>query len=250
VAELGAVAARFHPAEASASTRTVHGRRRAESASHFGDGIIQQVPLDGTLLQLGFGDDHKVTIKSVKYQEIRVVFVGASPRWNGDERLGEIRVNGELEAIRRMAQLPHIALADKFPHATRAHLADIMLLDPDILHIACHGKDGRLYWEDDDGDLDDVPADWLAERITERAGRRLSGIVLSACDGESTGPLFTGAAREVIAHKGQLADNLAIDFTAKFYDELARMPVLSTAARRADVHGSVLIFPPTALGGL
>ena len=250
VAEASAVAARFHPATMSASIRTAFGRRRAETATHSGDGITQQVPLDGTLLQLGFGNDHKVIIKSLEYQKVRVVFVGASPRENSDGRLGEIRVNGELEAIRQIARLGHITLAGYYTHATRAHLPEIMEREPDILHIACHGKNGRLYWEDDDGDPDDIPADWLSERIIERAGHRLAGVVLSACDGESTGMLFTNAAREVIAHKGRIADNLAIDFTTKFYDELARMPVLSTAARRADIHGTMLIFPPDTQGGL
>jgi hypothetical protein len=248
VAELGAVAARFHPAEASTSIRTVTGRRRAESATHVGDGVTQQVPMDGTLLQWGFGDDHKVTIKSVKYHQIRVVFVGACPRWNGGGRLGEIRVSKELDQIRLKTRLRHITLAGEFPNATREHLAEIMQREPDILHIACHCHDSRLYWEDDDGDAHEVPASWLAGTIAERAGRRLSGIVLSACDGESAGPLFTGAARDVIAHKGPLPDNQAIDFTTRFYDELARMPVLPTAARRAA--NSVLIFPPNAQGGL
>src|SRR5262249_17234591 len=138
----------------------------------------------------------------------------------------------------------------EFMHVKRAQLAEIIEGKPDILHIACHGKDGTLYWEDGEGDRVDVPAAWLAESVAERAGHRLSGIVLSACDGESTGPLFTDAAPGVVAHKGRLADNLAIDFAERFYDELARMPVLPTAARRADAHGNVLIFPPDALGGL
>ena len=247
VAELGAAAARFHPAEASTSTRTA-GRRRTEFATHIGDGFTQQVPLDGTLLHLGFGDDHRAIIKSVKFQEIRVAFIGASPRWNGEGRRGEIRFSQELDQIRNKARLRHIKLAGEFPHATRAHLAEILQSDPDILHIACHGRDGQLYWEDDDGDPDSVPARWLAESISERAGRRLSGVVLSACDGASVGPSFMIAAREVIAHRGPLPDNLARDFTAKFYDELARMPVLRTAARRADIHGSVLVFPPNVQG--
>jgi hypothetical protein len=247
VAELGAMAAWFHPAEASTSIRTVGGRRRAEFAIHAGDGVTQQVPLDGTLLQWGFADGHRVAIKSVKYQEIRVVFVGACPRRNTAE-FSDIRVSQELDQIRRAARMRNITLAGKFSHATRARLGEIMQAEPDILHIACRGKDGRLYWEDSDGDPDDVPADWLAENIAERAGRRLSGIVLSACDGETVAPFFSVAAREVIAHKGLVPDNLAIRFTAELYDELARMPVLRTAARRADAR--VLIFPPRVQGDL
>jgi hypothetical protein len=246
VADLGAIAARFHPAEASTSTRPA-GRRRSGLATHTGNGITQDVPMDATLLQSGFSDNHRVVIRSVSFHQIRVVFVGASPRFNGDNQLAEVRFSKELARLRDKARMGHIRLAGEFPHATQDYLAEIMQRQPDILHIACHGRGQELLWEDDDGDADAVPAALLAENIADRAQRQLSGIVLTACDGASAGPLFTCAARDVIAHEGALSSNKAIAFTTRFYDELALMPVLRVAARRADP--SVLIFPLDGQGG-
>lgn len=252
VAELGPAAARFHPAEASTSTRTTAarspgGKRRTEYARHVGGGIAQSVPVEGALLQFGISENDRVTIKSVKFQRIRVVFAGASPRWDGSRR-GDVRFSQELDEIRHVARLKHIDLAGKFPHATRGHLAEILKLEPDILHVACYGSGAALYCGDDDGDPDSMSATWLADNIAECAGRRLSGIVFRACSGETIGPYFTGVARDVIAHQGLLAQNLARKFTAKFSDELATMPVLRTTARRADVNGSLLIFLPDMQG--
>lgn len=250
--ELGGSAARFHPAGASTRTEPSGRANQAEFAHHIGPGIYQHVPVKDTLLESKVSDGDQVTINSVRFEEIRVVFVGASPLWNGQEHLGEARFKQELSEIKHMARLRHIRLVGEFQHATRADLADIVALKPDIMHVACHGKGGELYWEDDDGDLDALRAGWLAESILERARRTMSGILLSACEGESIGPPFTVAARDVIAHPRLLPDNLAAQFTAQFYHELSRMPVLRTAAKRAakSLSSNVLIFPPDKQGAL
>ncbi len=248
--QFGESAARFHPAGASRRAKRPDGEDRREFAHHSGPGIYQQVPVDRTLLRAEVSDGDQVTINSVRFEEIRVVFVGASPRLNGQEHLGEARLKQELSEIKRMVRLRHIMLVGEFQHATRADLPDILALKPDIVHVACHGKGGELYWEDDDGDSDALRAGWLAESILERARRRLSGILLSACEGESIGRPFTVAARDVIAHPGLLPSNLAALFTAEFYHELSRMPVLRTAAKRAaeTVGCKVLIFPEDEQG--
>lgn len=248
--QFGESAARFHPAGASRRAKRPDGEDRREFAHHSGPGIYQQVPVDRTLLRAEVSDGNQVTINSVRFEEIRVVFVGASPRLNGQEHLGEARLKQELSEIKRMVRLRHIMLVGEFQHATRADLPDILALKPDIVHVACHGKGGELYWEDDDGDSDALRAGWLAESILERARRRLSGILLSACEGESIGRPFTVAARDVIAHPGLLPSNLAALFTAEFYHELSRMPVLRTAAKRAaeTVGCKVLIFPEDEQG--
>jgi hypothetical protein len=250
--EFGESAARFHPAEASRRAKHSDGEDRTEFAHHSGPGLYQQVPVARTLLRAGASDGDQVTIGSVRFEEIRVVFVGASPLWNGQEHVGEARSKQELSEIKRMARLRHIRLVGEFQHATRADLPDILALKPDIVHVSCHGKGRELYCEDDDGDSDAVRAEWLAENILERARRRLSGILLSACEGESVGPPFTVAARAVIAHPGLLPGNLAADFTAEFYHELSRMPVLRTAAKRAaeSVGCNVLIFPDDEQGAI
>jgi hypothetical protein len=246
--EFGGSAARFHPASASARTEPPGDSRQARFAHHVGSGIFQNVPMDNTLLESRVSDGDQVVISSVKFEEIRVVFIGSSP--NGGDQLGEARFRQELSEIKDLARQRHIRLVGEFQHAGSVDLPEILALKPDIVHVACHGKGGELYWEDDEGDREALRAGWLAESMLERTRRKLGGILLSVCDGEFAGPPFTLAARTVIAHPGQVPDNLAAGFTKKFYQELFRMPVLRTAAERAakSLGCRVLIFPANEQG--
>jgi Effector-associated domain 1 len=267
VAELAAIAARSHPAVKSTFFKPPSARPEAENAEHVGNGITQGVPMDGTLADWGFAPSHRVTIKSLTFQPISVVSVGACSRENGARHPNDMRVGRELDNLRnKNRQLRNVNFRE-FPHATRGDLAVILqeLADPpDILHIACDSEDGFLYWEDDSGNPAELPADWLAGNITDRLGRKLSGIVLSTPDGESiaryltaaarevirlpatladnTAGYLTAAVREVIPYQGMPADNVETDPIARFYDELDRTSVLRTAAWRA--FGSVFRHDP------
>jgi hypothetical protein len=257
IAQLGEAAARFHPSARSRRIRSSLAALQAEVAEHFGGGAEQQVPIGGTLLDHEIRDGHRVTIKSVKFETIKVVFVCASPeRSSGDQPMRARAVFGrELGKIRESARYRrHIELVD-IQDATRDHLGAIFEAKPDIIHMACHAEGNQFFWDDGRGGQDALAAEWLAgefaKRTKGRANGQVSGIVLSACYGEETGPHFTRAARDVIAHPGLLSDSTAENFTANFYDEVFQMPVLRTAAEfaAARIRHDVLIFSPDMQGG-
>lgn len=250
IGQFGESSTRFHPARASAPVQA-SGRRRVERVHHTGLAVDRWPRADHTLLEAGVDIGHRLEIKSVKYQPIRVVFVAASPLWNGQGHLSEVQANVELNAISQQADRGHIDLVGEFLAAKRSDLVKILAKKPDILHLACHGLGGQLLWEDRGRAADALQAEWLAKQIRERARHRLSGILLSACEGESTGPAFTTAALTVITHSGPLPGNLAEAFATNFYEELFAMPVLRTAAERAaeSIGRKVLIFSPDMQGG-
>lgn len=241
--EFGESSARFHPA--AASMRDPLPGNQNEQVHLTRSGIGKWPLVDTTLLQSKVREDHRAEIRSLKFAAIRVVFVAANPQWNGHVNLGDVNHYPELAVIEQAAERGRIVLVDKFLSADSADLARIMAKDPDVLHISCHASGGQLYWQDRRRDPDALTAGWLAEQIRAHAGRRLSGIVLSACDGESTGEAFITAALTVIAHPGRLTSNLAEEFTATFYNQLSITPVLRTAAERtsAIIKRPILVFP-------
>lgn len=249
VAELAESAAWLHPALESTTPRMGVEPPRGRPPMHHGKGFHRPVSLASTLLECKFRDEDKVIVDSVRFKEIRVVFVGSSPHSNDGNGLSDVQFGKELEKLKKQMKPGRINLVGDVLHARLDHLAGIMRLNPDVIHLACHGRGGELFWEDGQGSAEAVRAAWLADQIAGRAGRHVSGLVLSSCDGETFGPTFLEAAREVIAHPRRLADSLAITFTTNFYEVLHETPVLRTAARLASPDGSVMVFPLDGQGG-
>lgn len=232
VNDLAASAARLHPAagsrfdpgEAYTAVR-VNGGRLAPGSTLHACGLWST------------GDT--VSIDSVSFAAIRVVFVGATPRQpagDGGISLDPIDVEGERNAISAVAkEMHHIELVESYLNAQQRDLRKIIRLRPDIIHMACHGEGNKLILQDEH-DPRPVPAEWFAERLIEFQhdhGFKVSGIVLNACSGEIIGPILAEVVGTVIAHEHALDDPVAVRFAEEFYRELAGLPILGSAARSA-----------------
>jgi hypothetical protein len=161
--------------------------------------------------------------------QLRVLAVGASPR--GSDR---IRWDRELRAISE-ANRGHLDL-EACPAASVMDLNRIREFKPDLLHLACHSEDGRLIFEDVDGERHEVEAADVVDTLRlarELKGVRLRGVLLRSCHSEQIAELFSEVADIVVAHHGALDDACAMVFADRFYRELADTPDLRVAARLA-----------------
>lgn len=262
VSDLAASAARLHPAGSSAAGQV-------RSAMRIGaDGHTHRVQPARTLWEEGFRDGDRINIGSVRFGTIKVLFIGASPRQHdktSPEERGELRFSDEARSIGGTVRLGHLDLVRVYPHAQARDFREIADYHPDIIHLSCHGADGTLLLEDEEGGADPITAARLADRLYKRAIHNsldLSGIVLNACGGESIAAAFSEVARTVVAHQNALPEPSALLFTRLLYEELARTPALGAAAllvassikdedRQVEgLDGNLLIIPPLTTGGL
>ena len=242
--ELAASAARQHP-----SARSVAAVDKIRDITVTGDGRMQAVDPDSTLLQNGFRDYDRVHLPAVRFGSIRVVFAAAGPLQPDGAGL-ESKSNGaaafaeELRQITDSSRLGQIELVGEFSHARRADLRKIMNLEPDILHLSCHSVGEAFILEDEDGDAVAVPADQFVSQVLDRrAGPRLSAIILNRCAGERIAPIIVEGAAPVIviAHRNTPTDLDAVYFAENFYRELSRVPDLRGAAAQAQMDDMLIL---------
>ncbi|MFE0477949.1 effector-associated domain EAD1-containing protein [Streptomyces sp. NPDC058947] len=148
---------------------------------------------------------------------LKVMVLAAEPA-----RRGAVRAAAELREIQSAA-------ADRLevlpcPATTPGDLEQIRRQRPDLLHLACHGSEGALLLEDQEGEPHPLPAADLVETLrlaAEHHGHRLRALLLRSCSGEEIARLFTGVADVVIAHRGALDADCSTQFAGAFYRELA-----------------------------
>ncbi|MGW5613509.1 effector-associated domain EAD1-containing protein [Streptomyces sp. NPDC003877] len=148
---------------------------------------------------------------------LKVMVLAAEPA-----RRGAVRAAAELREIQSAA-------ADRLevllcPATTPGDLDRIRRQRPDLLHLACHGSEGALLLEDQEGEPHPLPAADLVETLrlaAEHHGHRLRALLLRSCSGEEIARLFTDVADVVIAHRGALDADCSTQFAGAFYRELA-----------------------------
>jgi CHAT domain len=240
--ELAESAARLHPAADSTVTR------EARTAHVRGAGFDRRVALNAGLWESNVQSGYDIDIDSIKFGVIRVIFMGASARQSREDA----RLAGQLWQIRNTKFPRHMRLVGEFPHARFEDIPHIMDLKPDIIHLACHGNEDILIFEDENGDPRYVSAELFADRLAASRRRnssvRISGIVLNGCAGDAIAPLLLRAARTVVALHQEVSDVIADSFTARFYEQLSRVSDIALAASRAarevGPEASVIILPP------
>jgi hypothetical protein len=175
--------------------------------------------------------DDTVAAVDDKVRALRVLVVGASPSGTG-----RIRPDREARAIEAAGN--HL-LVRYCPAAAATDLRHALEFQPDILHLACHGRGTDLVFEDTFGAEHAVPARDVAGtlRLYRDLGKvRLRGLVLGSCDSELIAADFAGVAERVVAHSGPLDDECAVVFAGHLYAALAHTADLGAAARLAAQH--------------
>ena len=163
----------------------------------------------------------------------RVLFIGSSPDW-----MDVLRADRELREIVRRSDPARIEVHYR-PAADVSDLQMILTVRPDILHLACHGGEGRIYFEDAAGRRQPLSGADLAETLrlyAEEAGATLRGVVLAACHSAAVAELLLPYASTVIAHAGDFYDDCAIAFSGELYRVLPTAGSLGAAARIAARH--------------
>jgi hypothetical protein len=174
--------------------------------------------------------------KPLARKQTKVFFLGASPF---DIELARLRADREFKAIREVAQRGRLSVVNRTA-ATVDDIADVLDELPDVLHVSCHSKEGRLVLEDSAGDPHLVPVESLARRMRvyrDHGGFRLAGLVLAVCDSSDFAGQFTDVADTVVAWRGDLDDECAILFARALYRAMSRESprLLRDAARMAAV---------------
>lgn len=229
--------------------------------SRIRDGRRRNVNPGRTLADVGYRQGDKLGVETLAPGEpIKVFLIGASPR-----ETEHIRPEMEVRAIRYAGESgKHLELKECLG-AQADDLHQIPGFKPDILHFACHGENGYLLLQDDQSFPNPVwphdVAEWLRHHVSK--GRlRLSGIVLSVCNGEQIAKAFEPVADIVIAHKQLLDENCAFAFTTAFYTELIDTPDLRDAAwsaayfaqiklgRSTAIADNLIVLPEQPTGGL
>ncbi|AJT63902.1 hypothetical protein T261_2218 [Streptomyces lydicus] len=148
---------------------------------------------------------------------LKVMVLGAEP-----DQHGVVRAPAELREIQSASpDRWHVVLC---PAATSADLERIRRERPDILHLACHGSDGVLLLEEQEGLAHFLSADDLVETLrlaAQHYRHRLRALLLRSCESAEIAGLFTGVADVVIAHRGPLDAGCSTLFASAFYRELA-----------------------------
>lgn len=160
----------------------------------------------------------------------RVLVVGAGPA-----RLNQVRADREFRVIEAALKGSAVEV-DYLPAASVIDLAVLAANPPSVLHLCCHGRDGDLIFEGRDGGTHAVAAADLAETLgiaAASSGIRLHGIVLAACDSETSARALLPHARTVIGHRGALDDQDAVTFAGNFYRALRDTGSLRAAAALA-----------------
>jgi len=146
---------------------------------------------------------------------VRVLFVHCSP---ADAE--HLRVTSELRIIRQSVRHGAVKIdVDDLPAATIDDLRTKLLHADyryDVIHFAGHSDGDMLIFETVDGATEEVPLDAIANLL----GKQNTGcVILNACS--SIQNLRKSIAMYTIGMKGEIEDNLALEFSRGFYDALS-----------------------------
>jgi hypothetical protein len=150
---------------------------------------------------------------------VRLLFLGASP-------LGHARVRWDVEVrslkdkLSRRAAIRKIKL--RVGHAaTRNELVSGLLqFEPHILHFSGHGESGRIILETDDGRPYEVTCEGLVDLLVPFRNN-LRVIVLNACYTGQEVEILRSNGFAVIAAARAIFDEMAIEFSMRFYESLS-----------------------------
>ncbi|MGK5534228.1 CHAT domain-containing protein, partial [Streptomyces sp. URMC 129] len=167
-----------------------------------------------------------------------VLYLGASP--TGQQVL---RADRGLREVQDAARAGGRLRVTAYPAARTTDLRNVLTERPrpHILHLACHGVDGRLVFEDPFGEEHRLDARQVADTLRlyrSEYGIRLRGLVLASCDSADVVALFEGSADTVVAHTGPLDDLCANVFAGEFYRALQLDGNVRAAARVAAQHAA------------
>ncbi len=175
-----------------------------------------------------------------------VLVVGATP---ADE--DRICPDRELRVIE--AAVEHFPVTvHSCPAADLLDLRRILSVRPDVLHLVCHGGAGELIFEHESGQAHPVPVETLVSLLRTyraEAGAALTGIVLGSCFGSEIVGALGEVADIVVAHKGELADDCAVEFAGELYRTLPDVDDLRTAAAVAARHVAASSHACTGMPG-
>ena len=153
---------------------------------------------------------------------IRAVFFsanvhGQAPIEHGEEFLA-MRRGIALGAHREQLE------ATSRPASSRAEIiADLRALQPEIVHLSCHGHADGMALRDDYGAADPVSASWLAQRLQDSAEIKL--LIVSACRSDALIEAVAAAIRpqevDLIGCRGLIDERDACRFTECFYRAFA-----------------------------
>jgi hypothetical protein len=173
----------------------------------------------------------------------RVLLIGAAPVVADPEAAPALRTAEEYRAV--VAAAPSLTV-DYLSAATAGDIRRVLDRDPDVLHLACHGRRGGVLLfpaepsaESGAAPVRTVHAADLADAIAEyqrqngaRGGRdRLHGIVLNACYSAEAGEALRPCAHTVVAHQAELPDRKAPLLAGALYERIVLSGSLARAAR-------------------
>jgi hypothetical protein len=170
----------------------------------------------------------------------RVLLIGAGPLPADGTGTGAVlRTEAEWAAVRAAAPALDVQY---LPAASAADIRLILDRDPDILHLACHGRRGGvLLFPAGPGaaparavhaaDLAGALLAYQRERGAARGRGLLHGIVLNACYSVDAARDLLPCAWTVVAHQDDLPDAQAPLLAGALYERLALTRSLARAAR-------------------
>jgi hypothetical protein len=187
--------------------------------------------------------------------------LGVDLKVRGDIRqlpkLAELNLEGEAnklrQALREAAYAKDVDVELKVGIATVKALQSAMTLGARVVHIAGHGHEKFMMFEDGHGGARALEPQALQRLVSAGAGRRHTCrlVVLNSCSSEANGRALVAAGVEhVVAvaqdqNNGKISDHAGIAFCQAFYRSLANMDSvrkafdMGCAAARKEMRGEV-----------
>jgi hypothetical protein len=150
-------------------------------------------------------------------EALLVLFVGAE-RGTGLDLRGQLRLT--KAAIQRARFGRSVAIAGVFNVTLDRMLMELHGRSPAILHLSGKQDDGQVKMHNKRGDLVPVSADRLAALLA-RSHTMLQLVILDTCRSLSQARLITSTVNFAIGVAGDIAEPVAINFFAMFYNALA-----------------------------
>jgi hypothetical protein len=187
----------------------------------------------------------RAVMRGTAPRQATILYLAASPLhlaprfWNDPEHpepLARLRVDKEMEEIRRQLKLGRYADRFRFKFRLAASVIDISqaLADhhPRIIHFSGHGdRDGRLYVEDEKGDAVPAVPEGLA-RLFRLEAATVDCVIVNACYSLRLAKAMSGYFDHVIGMRRQFGDPAAILFSIGFYQGLGSGATVPAAFQR------------------
>jgi len=202
--------------------------------------ILTAAALQGALAGLG-GAPHPVGEAESGGAAERILFVSALP--DGEQNLRADRERREIRrALAGASARPAHTLGDVPAASLREMLEALRGGAYTLLHFAGHGTDGGLLFEARSGAAQEVNRQGFAELVAAFVPP-LRCVFLNACHSHPTARALSRVVPHTVAVHGTIADDLAVDFAAEFYQALARGLAIPAAFEQARRLLRALSFP-------